>query len=184
MAKQQLLSSMFSSISKVDMEESVEQEFATLGAQMELERSMKEVVKHAVKRPKKTLEAVLTKTVIPQTSSSKKVRGPYINWFVPSLWDPIYAAVIKHRKLKSALCYLQLKYKLHGQETSIYDQLSRGSLAEWFTSVGELKEGTKQAIFKETAAFTGGLQHAYVLSNYHELEEDIITILKQHRDVG
>ena len=110
MAKQQLLSSMFSSISKVDMEESVEQEFATLGAQMELERGMKkEVVKHAVGQPKKWLEAVLTKTVIPQTSSSKKVRGPYTNWFVPSLWDPIYAAVIKHRNLKSALRYLQLK---------------------------------------------------------------------------
>jgi hypothetical protein len=183
MVKQQLLSSMFSNISKVDMEESVEQEFVTLGAQIELERSMKkEVVKHAVGRPKKTLEAVLTKRVIPQTSSSKKVRGPYTNWFVPSLWDPIYAAVNKHRNLKSALHYLQLKYKLHGQETSVYDRLSRGSLAKWFTSVGELKEGTKQAIFKETAAFTGDLQHAYVLSNYHELEEDIITILKQHRD--
>ena len=165
------------------MEESMEQEFAILGAQMELERSMKkEVVKCVVGQPKKTLEVVLTKIVIPQISSSKKVRRPYTNWFIPSLWDLLYTIVFKYRNLKTALRYLQLKYKLLGQETSIYNRLSRSSLIEWFTSVGELKEGTKQAVFKETTTFIGGLQHAYVFSNYHELKEDIITILKQHRD--
>jgi hypothetical protein len=50
--------------------------------------------------------------------------------------------------------------------------------------VGELKDRTKQAIFKEIAAFTGGPQHAYILSRHTEFEEDIITLLKSHRDAG
>jgi hypothetical protein len=50
--------------------------------------------------------------------------------------------------------------------------------------VGELKDRTKQAIFKEIAAFTGGPQHAYILSGHIELEEDIITLLKSHQDAG
>ena len=48
----------------------------------------------------------------------------------------------------------------------------------------EFKDGTKQAIFKETTTFTGSPQHAYILSRHNELEEDIITLLKSHRDDG
>jgi hypothetical protein len=79
---------------------------------------------------------------------------------------------------------LQLKFKLPGETKSVYDQLQRSTLAEWFTPTRELKEGTKQSIFKETVAFTGGIQHTYVLANHSDLEEDIITLLKEHRDVG
>jgi hypothetical protein len=57
-------------------------------------------------------------------------------------------------------------------------------MREWFTKTEELKDGTKQAIFKETTTYTGGIQHAYVLSSHRELEEEIITLLKAHREAG
>ena len=50
--------------------------------------------------------------------------------------------------------------------------------------MGELKDGIKQAIFKEIFAFIGGPQHAYILSRHHKLEEDIMTLLKGHCDAG
>ena len=188
MAKQQLLSNMFTIIDKEEMEDRVERDFAQLHVKMELEQSKKkEVQKRPVGRPKMRIEAVLlpTKEEKPKaTPSTTKARGPYTNWFVPSLWDPIYSAVSHHRSLGHALRYLQVKYKLPGQNKSVYDKLTRGSLREWFTKTGELKEGTKQAIFKETAVFTGGAQHSYVLSKHHELEEEIITLLKAHREAG
>ena len=68
--------------------------------------------------------------------------------FVPSLWDPIYVAVTHHRSIGHALKYLQTKYKLPGQTKSVYDDLIKGSMGEWFTKTGELKDGTKQTIFK------------------------------------
>jgi hypothetical protein len=187
MARQQLLSSMFSSISKVEREVTVEHELETLASQMELERaSKKEIEKRPVGRPKKELSTFLTTSMetAQRSKPTKKVRGPYTNWFIPSLWDPIFAIVTKHRNLKGALRFLQLKYRLPGQVHGIYDKLTRSSLAEWFTNVGELKDRTKQAIFKEIAAFTGGPQHAYILSGHIELEEDIITLLKSHQDAG
>jgi hypothetical protein len=78
------------------MEVSAEWKFAILGAQLKLKRTTKkQVVKRAVGRPKKELEVVFTTTVEkPQTSSPKrKIRGSYIIWYIPLLWDdPIYAA--------------------------------------------------------------------------------------------
>jgi len=44
MAQQKLLSNMFSPLSKEDMEERIEQEFATLNANLELEQSIKKEV--------------------------------------------------------------------------------------------------------------------------------------------
>jgi hypothetical protein len=96
MVKQKLLSNMFTSISKIDMEVSAEWEFVTLGTQLKLKHIIKkEVVKRVVGRPEKELEVVLTTTVEkPQTSSQKrKIRGSYIIWYIPLLWDDsIYAA--------------------------------------------------------------------------------------------
>jgi hypothetical protein len=126
----------------------VEQEFTTLGTQMELERGMnKEIVKNAVGRPKKALEAILTKTVVPQACSSKKFRGSYTNWIVSFPLGAYCVAVVKLRCLSSALHYLQLKYKLLGKKANIYDHLSRGSYPKQFTSVGEQ---TKSKPFSKT----------------------------------
>ena len=62
--------------------------------------------------------------------------------------------------------------------------MQRSTITEWFTSTGELKEGTKQSIFKEIVVFTGSIQHTYILANHSNVEEDIITLLKEHQDVG
>jgi hypothetical protein len=50
--------------------------------------------------------------------------------------------------------------------------------------LGELKEGTKHAIFKEIVIFSRGSQYTYVLSKPHELEEEIIILLKGYREAG
>jgi hypothetical protein len=42
----------------------------------------------------------------------------------------------------------------------------------------------KQLIFKESVAYKGGIQYIYILANHFELEEDSITLLKEHGDVG
>ena len=121
-------------------------------------------------------EAILFTTKLEKSHPStpkSRIRGPYMNWFIPSLWDPIYAAVNRHRNLQGALHYLQLKFKLPRETKSVYDQLQRSTMAKWFTPIGELKEGTKELIFKDTTAFTGGIQHTYVLANHSDLEEDI-----------
>jgi hypothetical protein len=65
MARQMLLSSMFSSISKEDMEAKVQREMVALEAQLGLEREMKEgVVKRPVGRPKKEIVPNLLPTKV------------------------------------------------------------------------------------------------------------------------
>jgi hypothetical protein len=100
MARQMLLSSMFSSISKEDMEAKVQQEMVALEAQLGLEWEMKEgVVKQPVGRPKKEIVPILLPTKVNeyhQVKTKTMVKGSYTNWFVPSLWDPIYAVVRMH----------------------------------------------------------------------------------------
>jgi hypothetical protein len=118
MERQQLLSSMFSSISKAEKEEvTVEHELETLALQLELEHaSKKKVVRRLVGRSKEFPTLLTTNMeTIQRSKPTKKVRGPYTNWFIPSLWDPIFATITKHRNLKGALRFLQLKYRLPGQ---------------------------------------------------------------------
>jgi hypothetical protein len=128
MARQKTLNSIFLPINKEERETCVELEFATLNSKLELECAKdKEVEKRAVGRPRKELVAVLhTQELKEEEPRSKKakVRGSYTNWFVPSLWEPISAVVKQHRNLTSALHYLQSKYKLPGQSSSVYDKLS------------------------------------------------------------
>jgi hypothetical protein len=182
------LNSIFLPINKEERETCVELEFATLNSKLELERAKdKEVEKWVVGRPRKELVAVLhTQELKEEEPRSKKakVRGSYTNWFVPSLWEPIFAAVKQHQNLTSVLHYLRSKYKLLGQSSSVYDKLSRGSLYEWFIPTGELKEGYKDYVYLGTSAFIGGPQHCPILENCPQLREKIVTILKIHRDVG
>lgn len=143
---------MFSILNKDEMEMRVQRDFATLDEKLEIDYAMrKEVVKRPVGRPKKEMEAVLlTPKVEPEEQASKKakVRGPYTNWFLPALWKPIYAAVKQHKNLTAALNYSHIKHKVPGESYSVYDKLSRGSLYEWFSSRGTLKEGYEQHILK------------------------------------
>ncbi len=135
--------------------------------------------------PKKQIEVVLLtpKVEKPKGSTSKKVRGKYTNWFVPSLWDLIYVLVKQHKSFTHVLHYLQLKYKLSWEMKNIYENLSRGSLVEGFTWIGKLKHGIKQSIFKEIT-YIGGAQHVYILSKFLALEKEIIVVLKPHWDAS
>jgi hypothetical protein len=189
MAGQRTLQCMFRPIDKEEMQASVEREFATLERRLEQEKEMeKEVIKRPVGRPKKELQATLLTPNVEkiEASSTKKVqvRGNYTNWFLPSLWGPIHAAMRVHKNYTSTLRYLQSKYKLPGQINSVYDDLTRGTLFNWFTPFGELKEGVKQKIYDEKSSFTEGSQHKYVLSAYHDLREEIIEMLKALREAG
>ncbi|KAG0574853.1 hypothetical protein KC19_VG297100 [Ceratodon purpureus] len=72
----------------------------------------KEVQKRPVGRPKMQIKAILlpTKEEKPKaTPSTTKARGAYTNWFVPSLWDPIYSPVSHHRSLNTIFINLEIK---------------------------------------------------------------------------
>src|SRR6202022_4156267 len=143
MVGQRTLQCMFRPIDKEEMQASVEREFAMLERRLELEKGMeKEVIKRPVGRPKKELQATLltpkVEKVEASTTKKAQVRGNYTNWFLPSLWGPIHAAMTVHKNYTSALRYLQAKHKLPGQIGSVYDDLTRGSLFNWFISSGEL----------------------------------------------
>ena len=89
----------------------------------------------------------------------------------------------QHKNYTSTLHYLKLKYKEPGKNCSVYDSLSKGTLWNWFTSTGELREGVKTKIDNETP-FRESSQHRNVLSNFPILQEEIIEMLQAHRDVG
>ena len=149
MAGQRTLQCVFRPIGKEEMQACVEREFATLEKRLELEKGMeKEVIKRPVGRPKKELQATLLTPKVEkvEASTTKKahVRGNYTNWFLPSLWGPIHATMTVYKNYTSTLRYLQVKYKLLGQIGSVYDDLTRGFLFNWFTPSGELKEGVKK----------------------------------------
>jgi hypothetical protein len=82
MARQMLLSSMFSSISKEDLEEKVQREMVALESQLEVEHEMEDVVKQPVGRPKKEIVPVLLSTNVDEQHQLKektRVRGSYTN---------------------------------------------------------------------------------------------------------
>jgi hypothetical protein len=73
-------------------------------------------VKRPVGRPPRAAEAVLlTPKVEGQSLKRGKVRGPYTNWFEPSLWGPIYAAVTRYRSIYHAWKYFKMMHKNLGE---------------------------------------------------------------------
>jgi hypothetical protein len=84
---------MFPIINKKDMEENVGNNMVVLDLQLEMEHAMKQDVrKQPLRRPKKEIEVVLltTKVKEPHRSTPKtRIRGPHMNWFIRSLWNPI-----------------------------------------------------------------------------------------------
>ena len=143
MARQKTLSSMCGVINKDEMEVCVQRDFAALNKKLEMEHGMcKEMMKRQVGRPKKEIDVVLltSKVKLEDHASKKtKVRRPYINWFLPALWKPIYAVVKQHKNLTTALNYLCTKHKVPRETYSVYDKISRGSLYEWFSPTCILK---------------------------------------------
>ena len=72
---------------------------------------------------------------------------------------------------------------MSGKSCSVYDSLSRGTLWDWFTPTGELREGFKRKIDNQTP-FSESVQHRHILANHQILQEEIIEMLEAHRDVG
>jgi hypothetical protein len=113
------------------------------------------------------------------TSKKLKIRGHYTNWFEPSLWDPIFAAVRKHRKYQQCMQVLEDDVQETGRE--LWYLRSRSNMYEWFTSTGELKDVYKKYVDEGSSNFQGGNQHCLILSNHQELKETIIEMLHAHK---
>ncbi len=101
-------------------------------------------------RPKKNTEAVLFKPKTKSIASTKNVRGPYTNWFTLSLWPPIYVVMKQHQNILNALKYLKGAYTKLGKVDSVYDNLSRGTLVEWFHPNGKIMENHKHHVEHDT----------------------------------
>jgi len=60
----------------------------------------KKIVRRPVGRPKRDTQAVLLKPKIESMKAlKKKPKVCYTNWFTPSLWPPMFAAVKQHRNI-------------------------------------------------------------------------------------
>ena len=145
---QKQINHMFHTIDKDERLLSVASDIKPLNAQVEKDRLGKigEPSKRSVGRPKKVVEATFLKVKKEKPTKKLKVRGSYKNWLTPLLWVPINAAVKKHGNLTVALHYLQAAYKKLGECGSVYDDLSRGTLYNWFTLRGILKEKYKACV--------------------------------------
>ena len=121
-------------------------------------------MKHPIGRPPRVAEAVL---LIPKVEGQSfkrgMVRGPYTNWFKPSLWGPIYAAVKCYRSIYHAWKYFKMMHKNPWESQGTYENLSRDSMYEWFTSREEFKDGFKQYVDEGSSHFQGGFQHYPIL---------------------
>jgi hypothetical protein len=62
----------------------------------------------------KYVEVVLLKLKIESIPSTKEVRGPYTNWFTPSLWAPTCVAMKQHGNIFNALKDLKAAYRNPG----------------------------------------------------------------------
>jgi hypothetical protein len=86
--KQQYLNCRIFISIKEEMEINRKRDFARLSER--LEHNEKEIFKRPMRRPRKDTKVVLFKPKIKSTPPTKKVRGPYTNWFALSLSLPIY----------------------------------------------------------------------------------------------
>ncbi len=120
---------------------------------------------------------------------AKKKRGPFTNWFVPDLWNFIFAAVKKHpRNLYDAFFSLQHNKK-PGRLGSPFDKLTVQTLKGWF-------EKNEEGVFvlKRKVADCIALQNARkashkprptgIFTEFPETFELVCKTLKGVRDAG
>jgi hypothetical protein len=176
----------FQPISKEEKDVNDKKAFATLSERLNRERAMakKEIIKRPVGRPKKELQAsLLAPKVEPMKPQIKKPKVRYTNWFSPSLWPPIYAAVKQHHNIQSALNYLRAAFRKPGDLSSVYDALSRGTMYEWFHPTGELKDNYKRCV-ELGNYFAKSKQHCPILAHHPQLKNEICEVLKKQREAG
>jgi hypothetical protein len=97
--KQLMISSLFSTISKDERFQSIFHDLEMFKAAVDKEQALPKASasKRSVGRPKKEVHSQLLKPKLEQPLKKTKVRGSYTNWFCPSLWHPIHAAMRRHR---------------------------------------------------------------------------------------
>jgi hypothetical protein len=191
MAEQRLISSMFSKFSREEQSASIAKDLQVLGESLRMERTEAHAnpPKRPVGHPKKSkepLQPVLQQVEdeeVENGAPKKKRRGPYTNWFTSTLWPPILAVVKMQKNLGDALDYLQNHFKMPGQAHGPYQGLTRGTLYNWFTPNGEMRDGVKRFVEVGTY-FTKSLQHTPILEDYPHVTTEIVKDLQEHRNVG
>jgi hypothetical protein len=130
-----------------------------------------------------------------QPPAAKKVRGPYINWFVPDLMAQIAVAVKKHpRSLRyDALNALQ-HIRVPGRSGSVYDKLTMGSMKTWFerdpvTYQFSLRERYAEAVRCSNAQKAARLANEMekpggIFKGHPEVFRKLLAILTGVRDAG
>ena len=182
--KQQRVDFAFSPVTKEERAVEMEKEFTNLDQRLEVERSKlgKDLLKRPVGRPKKT-EMVLLKPKVEKMKRTAKVRGSYTNWFTPVLWPPIFNAMRQCRCISTALSFLRAAYRKPRDLISVYDNLSKNSMRDWFHPNGDLKDTYKRCV-KFSTYFSKSAQHCPVLESYPALKEEICSVLKKMRTAG
>jgi hypothetical protein len=186
--KQRRVDFAFIPISKEEREMDIEREFVALNERLEEEqqRPKIETFKRPVGRPRLERQAVLLKPKVEKMKPNIKptnVRGPYTNWFTPTLWPPIYKVVKQHRNIAEAWGFLRSAYKKLGDLSCVYDKLSKSSMRDWFHPNGDLKEIYKRCVDFGTY-FAKTAQRCPILESNPILKEEICAIIRNQRKVG
>ena len=141
-------------------------------------KAQKEMFKRPIGKPRKKIQKVLLKSTI----KLNNVRGSYTNSFISILWPPIYKVVKQHYNITEAWSLLRSTYKILGDFSSIYDNLSKNVMREWFHLYKELKETYERSINFDTY-FAKSAQHCSILESHPVLRDEICAILKNQRKV-
>lgn len=82
-----------------------------------------------------------------------KIMNLYTNWFKLNLWGTIHVAMRKYEVFSLGLHYLKLIRRKASCNTGTCEKFTKGSLYEWFTPRGELKENHKHFIIKQIRSY-------------------------------
>ena len=140
--------------------------------------------KQSVGRPKKDGTApFLNPKVERMKPFVSKPRGNYQNWFIFSLWPPIFKAMQQTMNITTALMYLRAVYRQPRSSHNSYEHLAKGTMYECFYSNDDLKENYKRCVELDTY-FDNASQHCLIFSDYHALRDEICNVLRKQRAGG
>ncbi len=110
-----------------------------------------------------------------KSTKRKKTQGTYTNWFAPHLWPSIFVVVKKHGDFTNIFHYLKTFHRKPGKVSGPCENLSGGSLYEWFTPRGKFKPHLKEAITRGIASFP---THFSILETKPKLKDELVNVLK------
>ena len=117
------------------------------------------------------------------TIKPNKVKGSYTNWFTLILQPLVYKVVKLPHNISEAWSFSRPAYRNLGNQSYIYDNVSKNSLREWFHPNENLKETYKCCVNFGTY-FAKTAQHYPILKSRPILKEEICVILRNQRKVG